>query len=164
MHLHGMKRHTVTIVLFMAAVLTGLVSARGAINLGGNGFRLRLQPVDPSGNSGTAFAAARCRVRINQQNVLLHWAATRFTHVEQPELSTDAFLRTTVTREHGRVRVSPAKAQDKTDIAAGDDQAAIVMGIRGDGDLDIRMEIGIDASRAAAGRHCADVVLTVTGH
>ena len=133
------------------------------MRLGGNGFRLQMTPVDPGGNSEKTVAVANCAVRINQRNVLLHWSTTPFSHVENPELRSDAFLSAVVTDRIGRVNVSPRQVIDRTNIANNDHVAAIAMGIRGDGDLKIRMEVGINDHQAAAGRHCADVVLTVTG-
>ena len=158
-----MKNRKTLIVAFAVALLTGLVSARGAMRLGSNGFRFQMIPVDPGGNSSDTVAVANCAVRINQRNVLLHWTATPFSHIDDPEIRSDAFLSAVVTDQIGRINVSPRKVIDRTNVNGHDHVASIAMGIQGDGDLKIRMEVGITDQYAAAGRHCADVVLTVTG-
>ena len=88
------KRFT---LLFTVMVLSSLVSAHGAIRMGGNGFRLQMVPIDPGGNSSSRTAVADCRVRVNQRDVLLHWSATPFTHVDDSQVVSDSFLATTVT-------------------------------------------------------------------
>jgi len=150
--------------IFAATVLTCLVSASGAVRLGGNGFRFQMSPTDPGGNSNGRVAVADCAVRINQTAVLLHWTTTPFSHIDDPSVTSNAFLSATLISAIGRVNVSPRRVIDRTDVGNKDDTASVAMAIRGDGDLKIRMEIGIDDPHATAGRQCATVVLTVTGH
>lgn len=164
MRLNGMIIRKRLFAIFATTVLSCLVSASGAVRLGGNGFRFQMVPLDPGGNSSGRVAVADCAVRVNQRDVLLHWTTTPFSHIDDPNVTSDAFLSATLISEIGQINVSPHRAIDRTDIAANDNNASVAMAIRGDGDLKIRMEVGIDDAHAPAGRHCADVVLTVTGH
>jgi hypothetical protein len=152
------------IALLAIAALASYVNASDGVRIGGSGMRIDMVPTDPNATSATTTATANCNVRLNKHEVVLHWESTPFTHVSRPEFASDAYLAATVTQKIGQLAVSPSRAVDHTDLADGDSNAAVAMGIRGNGKLSINLEVGIEDDNAVAGRHCATVIMTVTGH
>jgi hypothetical protein len=150
--------------MLVIAALTSGVDASDGIHFGGNGFRLDMVPNDPDATSGTQVATATCEVKSSKGAVVLHWATSPFVHTALPEMQSDAFIAATVTRFVGKATVSPQRTIDRTDIAKGNDSAAVAMGIQGNARLSIQLEVGLENENAVAGKHCTTVVLTVTGN
>lgn len=95
---------------------------------------------------------------------MLHFAATPFAHVDDSSVQSDAILSATVSQQLGQITVSPQAAADQTNISDDDEQAAIEVGVSGNGRAQIQLQVGIDANDAHAGRHCTTVVMTVTAN
>ncbi|MFK8113658.1 MAG: hypothetical protein AB8B91_15760 [Rubripirellula sp.] len=158
-----MPKLSLPFALIAIAAMTSVAAGDG-VHLGGNGLRVDMAPIEPNATSSSQRATAKCNVRINRREVVLHWATTPFVHTSYPEIQSDAYLSATLTQKVGQLSVSPERAVDHTDVDNGDERAAVAMGIQGNGKLQIDLEVGINDDNAVAGKHCATVTLTVTGH
>lgn len=152
------------IIALIAIAASTSVVASSALHFGGNGFRVDMVPVDANATSTNRVTQANCDVRVNRRELVLHWSATAFNHTDYPDLESDVYLAATVTRKVGQLVASPNRSVDQSDIVNDDRDAAVAIGIQGNGKLSVNLEVGIDDANAAAGKHCATVVMTVTAH
>tara|TARA_R110002049_G_scaffold285698_4_gene467082 strand:+ start:247173 stop:247664 length:492 start_codon:yes stop_codon:yes gene_type:complete len=158
------QRLAITAFVSLTLVTTaGRVGARDGLRVSNNGVVVTMTPGEtPSGNVPVVESDWVIRSAVNQ--VVLHWQTTPFIHLENDEIKTDAVIAVAVTDTWGRIQASPSRSRDRTNVADGDDSASVAMGLRRPGSVDVRMRIGMDDRHAVAGRHCADVTLTLTSH
>ncbi|WP_157593925.1 hypothetical protein [Rubripirellula obstinata] len=135
-----------------------------SIRLSDRGVRVNMVPDQHNGKSDHSIASATCNVRVNQRQVMLHFAATPFVHVDDSRIKNNAMLSATVSRQLGQIVVSPQAIADRTNISNDDEQATIAVGVSGNGRAQVQLQVGIDANNAHAGRHCTTVVMTVTAN
>ncbi|MGB7324953.1 MAG: hypothetical protein WBD31_08770 [Rubripirellula sp.] len=148
---------------FAIAALTSQVSDGDVARLGGNGMRVEVTPIPQSG-SQSLTAAAECRVRVNNRQAMLHWTTSTFRHIEYPEIESDATIEATVIGTLGAVDASPRRVIKQTNQSANQDEAAIAMGIAGNGEVKVDLRVSMENAQPVEGNHCATVVLTITGY
>ena len=143
--------------------MTSPVIANGGLSVNGNGVRVTMT-TQHGGTSATTSAVSDWVVKSNVNQVVLQWKTTPFVHVEHDGIKSDAMIAVRVTDQLGRLQASPRQSSDRTNVASGDEEAAVMVGIRGNGKLNIQLHVGIDDQHAVAGKHCANVTLTLTSH
>ena len=158
-----MTLHRFLFVSAAAVALTSVVTANSGFTIGGRGVRVSMTPRD-RGASPSPAAISDWDIRSNINQIVLHWNTTPFRHIDHDGIRSDASIAAVVTGQLGPVDVSPRRALARTDIARGKEEAAVAMGLRGNGKVKVQLKVAIDQQHAVAGKHCADVVLTLTSH
>ena len=143
--------------------MTSLVSANDGFRVGSSGVSVRMTSRD-SATSSTTAAVSDWSVRTNVNQVVLHWNITPFVHLDDDAIQSDAMIAATVTNSLGPLQISPSRVSDRTNLSGGDREASVAMGLRRNGKANIQLRVGIDDRHAVAGRHHADVTLTLTSH
>ncbi|TWU60454.1 hypothetical protein Poly51_07300 [Rubripirellula tenax] len=158
-----MVRWTRQLAAIAIAMLTSQVGIGDISRLGGSGVRVDMTTRSGGVSSGL-IGGADCRVRVNQRAIVLQWTTSAFHHTELPEIQNDASISATVTGSLGVVQVSPRHAVARTNISNRKDEASVAMGIAGNGEVKVDLTVGIDGAQVVEGKHCATVVLTITGN
>ena len=158
-----MRLNRILIACMTVVALTSYVIADNGLFVGDRGVRVSMTTRD-DGTSQTNSAISDWAIKSNVNQVVLHWKTTPFVYVDHDEYKSDAFIAAVVTDRFGPIQVSPQASQDQTRLADGDEEASVAMGLRGNGKVNIQLQVGIDGQDAVAGRHCANVTLTLTSH
>ena len=158
-----MKFRTLPLAIVAVVAMTVSVDANNVVNVHGGGVLVRMTPRD-GGNSPTANAVSDWVIKSNVRQVVLQWKTTPFAHVDHDEIRADTVIAARVAETLGPVRVSFTHGSDRTHLDSGDDEASVAVGLRGNGKVNVQLQVGVDDRHAVAGRHSATVTLTLTSH
>lgn len=159
-----LSRLIAMMILWLLVSFVGADTLAAKIPLRGNGIRVQLNPDQNGGQSADSTASATCNLRLNQRNIALHFEASSFEHLEDSRIESDTLLEAFVSKKSGPIHVAPAQVTDQTDVSGGDHSAKVSVGAGGNGRAEIKLRIGMASVQPVAGKHCANVVMTITAN